>query len=145
MPCYLNETDEIIRSTYYDILVGVDSTVFPSYYEPWGYTPLESVAFGIPTITTSLSGFGRWIEKSSEAKFEASGTNVVCRTDSNYSEAVNSIAESLHYLTNLTGNGLKRVKAGAFATADKAAWSVFMQYYVDAYREALENANERNN
>lgn len=145
MPCYLNETDEIIRSTYYDILVGVDATVFPSYYEPWGYTPLESVAFGIPTITTSLSGFGRWIEKSSEAKFEASGTNVVCRTDSNYSEAVNSIAESLHYLTNLTGNGLKRVKTGAFATADKAAWSAFMQYYVDAYREALENANERNN
>lgn len=145
MPCYLNETDEIIRSTYYDILVGADATVFPSYYEPWGYTPLESVAFGIPTITTSLSGFGRWIEKSSEAKFEASGTNVVCRTDSNYSEAVSSIAESLHYLTNLTGNGLKRVKAGAFATADKAAWSAFMQYYVDAYREALENANERNN
>lgn len=145
MPCYLNETDEIIRSTYYDILIGADATVFPSYYEPWGYTPLESVAFGIPTITTSLSGFGRWVENSSEAKFEASGTNVVCRTDSNYSEAVNSIAESLHYLTTLTSNGLKRVKAGAFATADKAAWSAFMQYYVDAYCEALAKANERNN
>lgn len=145
MPCYLNETDEIIRSTYYDILIGADATVFPSYYEPWGYTPLESVAFGIPTITTSLSGFGRWVENSSEAKFEASGTNVVCRTDSNYSEAVNSIAESLHYLTTLTSNGLKRVKAGAVATADKAAWSAFMQYYVDAYCEALEKANERNN
>ena len=41
----------------------MDATVYPSYYEPWGYTPLESIAFGIPTITTDLAGFGLWAKK----------------------------------------------------------------------------------
>ena len=60
MPCYLNGTDGIFNKSYYDLLIGMDATVFPSYYEPWGYTPLESVAFGVPTVTTTLSGFGQW-------------------------------------------------------------------------------------
>ena len=43
---------------YYDVLTANDLTLYPSYYEPWGYTPLESVAFKTPCITTDLSGFG---------------------------------------------------------------------------------------
>ena len=50
--------DGIFNMTYYDLLIGMDATVYPSYYEPWGYTPLESIAFGIPTVTTDLAGFG---------------------------------------------------------------------------------------
>ncbi len=61
VPCYLNGRDGIFDMPYYDLLIGMDATVFPSYYEPWGYTPLESVAFGVPTVTTSLSGFGQWV------------------------------------------------------------------------------------
>ena len=48
---------------YYDLLVGMDLTAFPSYYEPWGYTPLESLAFKVPTITTTLAGFGLWVKE----------------------------------------------------------------------------------
>ncbi|EJW94249.1 starch synthase, partial [gut metagenome] len=48
VPCYLDGKDGIFNKTYYDMLIGMDATVYPSYYEPWGYTPLESVAFGIP-------------------------------------------------------------------------------------------------
>ena len=61
MPCYLNGDDGVLDMTYYDVLAETDATAFPSYYEPWGYTPLESVAIGMPTVTTSLSGFGQWI------------------------------------------------------------------------------------
>ncbi|MDR0766528.1 MAG: glycogen/starch synthase, partial [Odoribacteraceae bacterium] len=57
-PCYLSGNDGIFNLSYYDLLVGMDLTVFPSYYEPWGYTPLESLAFKVPTITTTLAGFG---------------------------------------------------------------------------------------
>ena len=60
VPYYLDGQDPIFKKTYYDLLIGLDLTIYPSYYEPWGYTPLESVAFHIPTITTSLSGFGDW-------------------------------------------------------------------------------------
>ncbi|MDR0844256.1 MAG: glycogen/starch synthase, partial [Tannerella sp.] len=52
IPCYLDGNDGIFNLPYYDLLTGMDATVFPSYYEPWGYTPMESIAFGIPTITT---------------------------------------------------------------------------------------------
>ena len=61
VPVYLNGFDQIFDLEYYDFLIGFDLSIFPSYYEPWGYTPLESVAFGIPTITTSLAGFGAWV------------------------------------------------------------------------------------
>lgn len=62
VPSYLKGDDGILNISYYDLLIGMDATVFPSYYEPWGYTPLESIAFGVPTITTDLSGFGKWCE-----------------------------------------------------------------------------------
>ena len=63
VPCYLDGTDGIFNTSYYDLLIGNDLSVYPSYYEPWGYTPLESVAFHVPCITTSLSGFGMWANK----------------------------------------------------------------------------------
>ena len=60
VPCYLDGNDGIFDMSYYDLLIGMDITVFPSYYEPWGYTPTESVAFHVPCITTDLAGFGLW-------------------------------------------------------------------------------------
>ena len=57
VPAYLCGDDGVFDLSYYRLLSGFDMTLFPSYYEPWGYTPLESVFFGIPTVTTSLSGF----------------------------------------------------------------------------------------
>ena len=66
VPTYLNKADGIFNKDYYELLVGMDITVFPSYYEPWGYTPLESVAFSVPTITTTLAGFGLWVDKQRE-------------------------------------------------------------------------------
>ena len=58
VPSYLNGNDGIFNMSYYDLLIGFDLTIFPSYYEPWGYTPLEAVAFKVPCITTDLAGFG---------------------------------------------------------------------------------------
>ena len=60
-PSYLNGNDGVFNLSYYDLLLGLDGTAFPSYYEPWGYTPLESLAFKVPTITTTLAGFGKWV------------------------------------------------------------------------------------
>ncbi|MFA5737361.1 MAG: glycosyltransferase [Bacteroidales bacterium] len=63
IPCYLDGNDGFVNMTYYELLAGLDLSVFPSYYEPWGYTPLESLAFRVPTVTTSLAGFGLWVDK----------------------------------------------------------------------------------
>ena len=58
VPSYLQGNDGVINLSYYDVLPGLDLTVFPSYYEPWGYTPIKNIAYYVPTITTSLSEYG---------------------------------------------------------------------------------------
>ena len=73
VPCYLTGEDGVFDIDYYTILTALDATIFPSYYEPWGYTPLESVAFGVPTITTSLSGFGRWVKSLDKDGYNTAG------------------------------------------------------------------------
>lgn len=143
VPCYLNGSDGIFNKAYYDLLIGVDATVFPSYYEPWGYTPLESVAFGVPTVTTSLSGFGQWILSSSKPEFAASGVNVIPRGDSNYHEVVNAIADSLYALLSSSPKQRAAIAKAAMSTASKAAWDHFISYYLTAFDIALQNAAER--
>ncbi len=144
VPCYLNGTDGIFNLSYYDLLIGMDATVFPSYYEPWGYTPLESVAFGVPTVTTTLSGFGQWILRSCENGFENSGVTVIGRNDSNYDDVADSIARSLKYLTGSDKSALTAIQKQAFATASRAAWQYFIEYYVEAFKIAFEREAERN-
>lgn len=145
VPCYLNGDDGIFGKPYYDLLMGLDATVFPSYYEPWGYTPLESVAFGVPTVTTSLSGFGQWVMHTSEPSFETSGVAVIGRGDGNYNEVVEGIALDLKFLTEADDVTYKTISAAAMATSDRAAWKYFITYYIQAYNIALNNARQRNN
>jgi len=54
IPCYLNGRDGVFNMPYYDIVLGNDLCIYPSYYEPWGYTPLEAVAFKVPCITSDV-------------------------------------------------------------------------------------------
>ncbi len=145
VPCYLNGKDGIFDKSYYELLIGMDATVFPSYYEPWGYTPLESVAFGVPTVTTSLSGFGQWVERTAEASFEESGVAVIARGDGNYGQVVDAIARSLAFLCRADGSVLSEISRSAVSTASRAAWKYFIKYYIEAYNVALENAALRNN
>lgn len=144
VPCYLNGNDGIFDTAYYDLLIGLDATVFPSYYEPWGYTPLESVAFGVPTVTTSLSGFGQWVLNVSKNDFNESGVNVVARNDSNYHEVVDAIANSLEDLLLKSPAERAKIAKSAMTTANKAAWSHFIKYYIEAFDKALTNAANRN-
>lgn len=143
VPCYLNGSDGIFDKTYYDLLIGMDATVFPSYYEPWGYTPLESIAFGVPTITTTLSGFGQWILSTEDATFSECGVNVVARGDFNYNEVADRIAKSLEYLVNSNPASLAMISSRAMNTASLAAWSYFIEYYVKAFEVTLNAAAQR--
>lgn len=143
VPCYLNGDDGIFNLSYYQLLIGMDATVFPSYYEPWGYTPLESIAFGVPTLTTSLSGFGQWILQHFEDSFSNSGVSVAERNDGNYPAVVDSIARSLKFLTCCDELTAKEISAKAMATASKANWSLFISHYLKAYSIALANEQKR--
>ncbi len=144
VPCYLNGHDGVFDMSYYQLLPGFNATVFASYYEPWGYTPLESVAFGVPTVTTSLSGFGQWILDNFDNSFEACGVRVEHRTDSNYDQLCDSIVNDLSTLITDNSKTLMTISKSARATAKTAAWSNFIKYYDQAFDIALRNAKSRN-
>ena len=141
VPCYLNGNDGIFNLSYYDLVIGMDATVFPSYYEPWGYTPLESVAFGVPTITTTLSGFGQWILSSFQNDFNDCGVNVISRGDFNYEQVTEGIAQSLRSLIDNDSKTTAQIGKAAMTTAATASWSNFINYYQEAYSIAIENAH----
>ncbi len=143
VPCYLNGTDGVFNKDYYEILSGVDATAFPSYYEPWGYTPLESVAFGVPTVTTTLSGFGQWILSENRNGFKNSGVEVIARTDSNYNDVVHRLASDLRVLADSDSDNRDKVSKAARETAERAEWNYFITYYVKAFRQALNEAAKR--
>ena len=140
VPCYLNGKDGIFNKPYYDLLIGMDATVFPSYYEPWGYTPLESIAFGVPTITTTLTGFGLWAKTIVSGNNIREGVSVVDRTDDNYFDVVTKIAD---IITELMKENAKTIRGNCFNLTCQAEWSKFINYYYKAFDIALVNAEKR--
>ena len=144
VPCYLKGCDGIFNKDYYDILIGNDLNIYPSYYEPWGYTPLESVAFHIPTITTDLAGFGLWVNSVLGRYGEISdGVEVVNRNDSNYFDSAAVITKSICIFAKILEKEVADYRKKAAKFADKALWKHFIKNYLRAYGFALEAAEER--
>ena len=146
LPCYLDGSDGIVNMTYYDVVLGNDLCVYPSYYEPWGYTPLEAVAFKVPCVTTDLAGFGLWANSVfGHDGTLADGVKVIHRTDYNYSEVADMIKDTVAEFSNLTQKEVDACRKAAGELSKKALWSEFIAYYHTAYDIALRKAEERKN
>ena len=141
VPTYLNGKDGIFNMPYYDMLAGVDLTIFASYYEPWGYTPLESVAFGVPTVTTTLAGFGMWVAKQSEHN----GVDIVRRDDYNTREVVLQITDILKRYMEMDAEAYAEARKGAMEISNTALWKRLFKEYKSAYEEAIDNSVSRTN
>lgn len=144
LPCYLTGNDGVLNLTYYDIILGNDLCIYPSYYEPWGYTPLEAIAFKVPCITTDLAGFGLWANsvKGSNSEIE-DGVKVIHRTDYNYSEVADIIKDTVAKYSNFTADEIKKSRQNAEKLSKKALWKEFIKYYEQAYDMALRKAELR--
>ena len=144
LPCYLDGKDGILNMTYYDIVLGNDLCIYPSYYEPWGYTPLEAVAFKVPCITTDLAGFGLWANSVFGRYGEIQdGVKVIHRTDYNYSEVADYIKDTVAEFSALTKKQVDEARKHASELSKKALWREFIKYYEEAYDIALRKAEER--
>lgn len=141
VPMYLDGNDKVFNLEYYDLLIGFDLTSFPSYYEPWGYTPLESLAFSIPTITTTLAGFGLWV-KSKQNKI-IDGACVVERNDGNDQLVVDEMADKITEFVNSDENIINEARKKAFEISRKALWKNLINEYKKAFDIALKEANSR--
>ena len=141
IPTYLNGEDGVFNMRYYELLAGMDLTVFASYYEPWGYTPLESVAYGVPTVTTTLAGFGMWVTKHSNHE----GVDIVRRDDYNEREVVFQITEVIKRYMGMDANAMAEARAAAQDVAATALWNKLFKEYKQAYEEAMDNSVSRTN
>jgi len=144
LPCYLDGKDGILNMTYYDIVLGNDLCIYPSYYEPWGYTPLEAVAFKVPCITTDLAGFGLWANSVFGRYGEIQdGVKVIHRTDYNYSEVADNIKDTVAEYSAFTKKQVDEARKHASELSKKALWSEFIKFYEEAYDIALRKAEDR--
>ncbi|MFA8299513.1 MAG: alpha-glucan family phosphorylase [Hyphomicrobiales bacterium] len=141
VPAYLNGDDGIFNVDYYDLLIGFDLSVFPSYYEPWGYTPLESIAFNIPTITTTLAGFGMWVNANYEQKYGA--VKVIPRGDADKNLVADEITHCLMDFCKLDPDGVKATRQEAREISELALWDHLIFKYWNAYDIALDKSSNR--
>jgi len=136
VPAYLNGHDGVINLSYYDFLVGQDLSIFPSYYEPWGYTPLESVAFKVPTITTAVAGFGDWVK----TNFQLNGpsVSVINRDENNDQQAIDDIQKIINeFVDQQDQTEWKKETQKVFK---KAQWEEFVEKYYEAWDVALKKS-----
>ena len=146
VPCYLDGNDGIFQMPYYDLLIGDDLAAYPSYYEPWGYTPLEAVAFHVPCITTSLSGFGVWACTSigRDSKLE-DGVEVIARNDYNAQEVAEQLSATIARYSAFDKKAIDKARRNAANLAEQALWKNFIKYYFEAYDFALRKTKDRIN
>ncbi len=141
IPTYLNGTDGVFNLNYYDLLIGFDGTIFPSYYEPWGYSALESLSFHIPTITTSVAGFGQWIKSLFPAVKDC--TAVIDRNDDNEDELVENIAKHIFNCASKSEKDIIKARIKAYEISRSAQWKNLIANYNEAYSDTLDETASR--
>lgn len=134
---YLNGSDGVFDITYEQILAACDFTIFPSFYEPWGYTPLESIAQETPTVTTDLSGFGGWVKTLNLDYLNA--VYILERKNKSDNDFTNILSDCLDNIMkqgkDTDASVMLRKKVSAVAAL--ADWRYFYKDYLSAYAQAL--------
>ncbi len=137
-PTYLTGADGLLNQTYYEAMQGSHLGIFPSFYEPWGYTPLEAGALGVSSVTTDLAGFGRYIKEQYKKETEhRHGISVLSRMNKSDNVVVNELADIMLKFSMLTTNERIASKLHARHLAAKADWKDLVKYYIEAHNKAL--------
>lgn len=141
IPSFLNGDDGIFNLSYYDLLIGMDLTAYPSYYEPWSYTPLESMAFRIPSLTTNLTGFGNWVKDKTHGLKD--GIEVITRNDKNGAEASANIARMITTFVAMTPEQVTQAKENGQKITLSIDWELLIKNYYKAFDQALKEVSNR--
>lgn len=135
-PTYLSSADRLLTLEYEQAVLTCDLGVFPSYYEPWGYTPLESAAMGILAITTDMTGFGKFIEG------KGNGVYVLKREHREWKEIVEDLANRMYEVVALPADELAKHRIDAKETAALADWKILVKNYIKAHNLALKKVGK---
>ncbi|MCM2278850.1 MAG: alpha-glucan family phosphorylase [Oligoflexia bacterium] len=141
VPIYLNGQDPLIPEPYYRLLAAADLGIFPSFYEPWGYTPAESIGLGVPTITSDLAGFGIWARDF--GGFDETGVHVLKRRGRSPEQAVEELHRALGEFLRRAPEQRRGLARAALATSQRCRWGEFGEAYRKAHELALAAARSR--
>ena len=137
-PIYLSGADGLLDTSYYESMQGAHLGVFPSYYEPWGYTPLEGGALGVSSVTTDLSGFGRFICKEC-APQKYPGIFVLKRYQKKDDQVVKDLTNFMYKFAKFNAQERTENKITAQKIALMADWKNFIENYIKAHNIAVKN------
>ncbi len=136
-PQFVTATSPVINLDYEQFVRGCHMGVFPSYYEPWGYTPMECIALGLPAVTTDLSGFGAYVEHNLPNHDER-GILVLKRGTKGFDKTVDDLVNYLMYFAQLNRRQRIELRNGVERLGELFDWSNLVKYYDEAHKLALE-------
>jgi glycogen(starch) synthase len=137
-PDFISSTNPLFGIDYNDFVRGCHLGVFPSYYEPWGYTPLESIASGVPTITSDLSGFGDYVKQHMNTSFDQ-GVAVLNRDGKSMAKASDELAKMMFSFVKESRRYRITQRNKAEDLAEQFDWSILINEYTEAYTMAINN------
>lgn len=137
-PTYLNPADGLIGLEYYQAVIGCHLGIFPSYYEPWGYTPLETIALGLPAVTTDLSGFGRFVLNNISSEEAKDAIKVINRESVPYEHSLKQLTEFLYRIYSMPRRERGEAKIRAKRISYLFGWDKLIGNYIDAYDIAMQ-------
>ncbi|MBX0288841.1 glycosyltransferase [Hymenobacter sp. HSC-4F20] len=136
-PDFVSPTSPLFGMEYGQFVRGCHLGIFPSYYEPWGYTPLECVARGVPAITSDLSGFGDYVMQT-VPQHEDKGIFVVQRQEKSFDEAAEELTNMLWQFVQLNRRERIMQRNNVESSAELFDWKNLRVHYDRAYQLALE-------
>ncbi len=138
-PAFLDGVDGAFDKKYLDVLSGADLGVFPSFYEPWGYSPLESMSVMVPAVTTDIAGIGEW----ATSLKDHNGLLVIKRKGQNRDVVVKELEDLMFAFMKKTAKEINTLREASYKLARNADWSKVYHKYIEAYNKGLDNAEKR--
>ncbi|MBC5792766.1 MAG: glycogen/starch synthase [Nanohaloarchaea archaeon] len=135
-PTYLSVGDRLLSMDYNDFMVASSAGIFPSYYEPWGYTPVETAANGALSITTDMAGFGKYLKENSVEE-ERKGIKVLERAGREDEEVSEDLAQMLDDFVSYEKTEITERKHNARKLAQLTSWNKLAENYFEAHSKAL--------
>ncbi|CAF1312571.1 unnamed protein product [Adineta steineri] len=139
-PEFLRSTSPLLPLDYEEFVRGCHLGVFPSYYEPWGYTPAECTVMGVPNISTNLSGFGCFMEEHVHEP-QTYGIYVVDRRYKSPEESVHQLAQYMFDFSQLTRRQRIILRNRTERLSELLDWNTLGIYYYRARQMALQRTH----
>ena len=140
-PAYLSPNDGLLAMKYNDFVAGTSIGIFPSRYEPWGYTPFESAAMQVVSVTTDVAGFGKFILDNSGNK--ESPIKVLRLTEKSDDEVSKDLADMIEEYVEMKPEKRQILKIKTRSQVESLDWKYQVENYVQAHNLALKNMKKR--